>query len=277
MKIIKIFSVLGMAVLLAACQPREQDLTGGDPLEKAYQKIDRGQYDQAISDLEALYLKTPKNEIREALASAYAARAGIFVERYWGAVVGFGAPPGKVRPSKMSEATLQMFRQLEQRPELKGRKELRQLAEVLSSFSVWMDRLELLPTTDSAGQEDLREALFLLQEHDGRGGRLYRAILGLVLLKSQIVDGYEGWEKIEERLLAVFSGNLPGNTKQDVLCVVDFAAFADWSLDVVVRLREAVQDYGAAFPSKKKSLVTAVEQSNQIAAEFHRVGGQACR
>ncbi|MBX3041296.1 MAG: hypothetical protein KF789_11375 [Bdellovibrionaceae bacterium] len=272
------FLFLAMALALVACQPREQELTGGDPLEESYRLIDKGEYNQAIQSLEELASRDSRPAVVEALASAYAARAGVLVSRYWGAVVGFKAPLIQSQESRLeglSGQALRVLSQVEGRKDLTGADEFSKLARFLSVLGEWQERIDRLPTIPARQRDDLREALGILENHKAPGGRLYRALLGLILLKSEINDGFTGWESISASL-AVSFGKSPGKVKGDLLCVVDYEAFASWTRGLVKTLQSTALDVAVAYPSKKIEIEKAVDDSEKIASQYLRVGGRAC-
>lgn len=272
------FLFLAMALALSACQPREQELTGGDPLEESYRLIDKGEYDQAIRSLEELAARDSRPTVIEALASAYAARAGVLVSSYWGAVVGFKAPliqPRGTRLEGLSGQAVRVLSQVEGQKDLRGADEFSKLARFISVLSEWQERIDRLPTVPEARRDDLREALGVLEHHKSPGGRLYRALLGLILLKSEISDGFTGWERISASLAVGLEAS-PRRVKGDLLCVVDYDAFSIWVRGLVRILQSTALDVAVAYPSKKAEIGKAVDESEKIASQYLRVGGQAC-
>lgn len=267
-----------MALALTACQPREQELTGGDPLEEAYRRIDKGEYDGAIRSLESLASRDSRPAVTEALASAYAARAGVLVSKYWGAVVGFRAPliqANGPRTEGLSGQAVRVLSQVEGRRDLQGSDEFSKLARFISVLGEWQERVDRLPTVPETRRDDLREALNILDHHKSPGGRLYRAMLGLILLKSEISDGFSGWERISVSLSASLVKS-PESLRKDLLCVVDYGAFVSWAGGLVETLQSTALDVAVAYPSKKIEIQKAVDESEKVATRFLKVGGQAC-
>lgn len=273
------FVLILSAFFVMACQPREKSLTGGDPLEEAYRLIDQGKTTEAIESLEDLAAKKPTPKVFEALASAYAARAGIRIEKYWGAVVGFEAPL-KAQDHKLSGVPAQAARvlaQLDGRKNLVAQDEFTKLAEIIFTLAEWKKRIDDLPVVPPEHRDDVEEALLILEDHPEAGGRLYRALLGLILLKSEILDGFDGWIRIEERLTEWGSGNLPPQGKEDqMLCVVDYGAFIQWGQIIILRLQAVAEDVIVAYPSKKKELKPAIQQTRRLVHELEALGGKAC-
>ncbi|HRO66624.1 MAG TPA: hypothetical protein PL182_03560, partial [Pseudobdellovibrionaceae bacterium] len=156
-----------------------------------------------------------------------------------------------------------------------GADEFSKLARFISVLGEWQERVDRLPTVSEFQRDDLREALRILENHKSPGGRLYRALLGLILLKSEISDGFSGWNRISVSLSASFTKS-PESVEKTLLCVVDYGAFVSWSRSLVEILQSTALDVAVAYPSKKGEIQKAVDESEKVANQFLRVGGRAC-
>lgn len=274
-----VFIPLLTALLLGACTPKSDQHASKDRLEQAYRIMDKGDYDEAISQLEELSKEDTRPEVREALASAYAARAGIKIENYWGFLAGFQSP--KVSNEQVQNTTtvvriakvLNSANSSQKKTDSDGQDTITKMAQMFGALQLWQDRLNSLPAVRGGARKDLERAWSVMKDHEKSGGHLYRALLGLVLLKSDLTSGFDGWNKIELKLKdydPAKGGNLT------LQCTADLNAFGDWSLGVLVRLGDTVEDISIAFPSKRPELAGAMKESRRFTREFQRIQKGAC-
>jgi hypothetical protein len=266
-------SFLLLSFALAACSPKKDTALDKDPLETGYRLIDKGETSEAIAHFEELATKDERIQVKEALASAYSARAGIHVDNYWGFLVGFQAPLLQMQSLKTARTVSQARRiltQLEGHRELHGHQGLAELAQVVAAFEMWMNRIESLPVVAGDARRDIDRAMRVLFNDNRGGGRLYRALLGLVTLKSDLTVGFESWSQIDVQLTRVDLKN-PGSSKNNrLLCAVDVQAFADWTSGVLRRLNRTMEDVTIALPSKEQDLAGAMRDTARLAAELRQ-------
>jgi hypothetical protein len=264
------FLVIFAAVFLfSACTAQKDIRANEDPLEQAYQKIDKGDYDAAISDLERLVKSDPRPETKQGLASAYAARAGLKIQNYSAFISSFKAPLITTETIKKSPIISEIKKYLDkadQQTVSRRTEELEKIVKTLASIELWFERLEKLPIISGEQRDDLERALVVLDQGDTPGLRLYRAILGLVAIRSDVAEGFTSWNTVSTRLQA----------NQSKLCAVDLKEFALWGSAVIRRLSYTVSDVSVAFPSKKPTLLPAVAETQKISSTLSSVSEAKC-
>lgn len=245
--------VLTSLLVLGGCQ-KDKAEPQRDPLDAQYKLIDRGEYDQAISELQKLSLEDARPTVKVALASAYAARGGIRVEDYWGFVIGFEAPlvpPGTVP----SNATIESLQKIAK--QAKGDidpRDLKALGGIVNALSVWeryKDRVDAIPVVTGAALADVQIAAETLKSVQTPGGRLYRAILNLILFKSYVHSSQGLWDQFNEALQELINGNL------EVLCKFNFEQILTWLNPITYHLIETLNDLIVAYPDDRKELEDA--------------------
>jgi hypothetical protein len=177
-------------------------------VERAYQLIDNGQYSEAILVFQTLVENedTPTNRL--GLASAYAARAGVRVQKYWDLLF----PSLHALPPKTFASTEKMRLDWNQlMPLIPG--ELRPLLEphaqevfnANDQLETLRWRFQKIPKIQGASQrEDLMKAREALRDLESKGAHLYRAMLTLIVIRFDLEQtvlplqalektGTEGW------------------------------------------------------------------------------------
>ena len=276
---IRFFLFAVIALGLGACEPKKEKSYDHDPLDSQYRMIDRGDYDGAIRELEAMLQGQNTPRVREALASAYAARAGLFIENYWGFLVGFRAPllnVDRVNAGPTVTRARKILTQLNGDAEPTNRNAFGQLARFFGTLEIWADRIDKLPVVRGNARADLERALMVLDGTPSPGGRLYRALLGLVAFKSDIANGFEGWSRVEAILKKLDLSNPKSPVNAALLCQVDVKSFALWAGGIIARLSSTGSDVAVAFPSKRDEMNNAIVQSAQIARELQKAGQGGC-
>lgn len=281
MSLWKTFSLFCLFAAVVACAPKEDSSIQKDPLETGYQLIDKGQYTEAIGHLENLRREDPRPEVREALASAYAARAGLQIETYWSFLVGFQAPiltPERLGARGPSMRVNGVLGQMGGKSPAASQSGLIELANLLSTLELWREKIERVPTLRGPGREDAERALEVLRGNERAGGRLYRALIGLVAFKSDVVMGDEAWGKVELHLQGLDMANPASARNRDILCRIDVGAFRGWATGLVDRLIATGQDVIVAFPSKRPDIERALSQSGAVLQALNALPrGAACR
>lgn len=277
----KLLSFLFLLIAVVACAPKEDSSVQRDPLETGYRLIDKGQYTDAISHLEDLSRQDPRPEVKEALASAYAARAGLQIETYWSFIVGFQAPLlslDRVNSRLPSLKVNAILGQLDGKVPGSRSSGLAELARVISTLDLWQEKIDRIPSLKGTAREDAERALAVLQDTPRAGGRLYRALLGLVAFKSDLSVGFEAWNKIEAHLQALDLSRPDSPQNRAVLCRIDVRTFTQWATGLIGRLGSTGEDIAVAFPSKRHDVESAVGQSSAVMKTLQGwTRGKECR
>lgn len=260
--------VLGV---LSSCAPARDPSIDKEPLEKAHRSIDRGDYDSAISYLEDLSRRDGRPEVRQTLAAAYAGRAGLHVEKYWGFLVGFQAP--LLRPEDLqSTSSFSQLRKLFTGVETKSLPEkappVAHLGQSMATFELWRQRMDTLPSLDPQQLADLERAVAVLEGSPKAGARLYRALLGLTLLKTEVATGFTGWAQVQQHLMQLDWSHPQSEENRRKLCAMDLSSFRIWLGQTLRKLAVVANDVSAAFPSKKVEIDRAVQDSEKIIQQF---------
>jgi len=225
-----------------------------DPLDAKYKLIDRGEYNQAISELQELSVKDARPAVKVALASAYAARGGIRVEDYWGFVIGFDAPlvpPGTIPGNATIESIQKIAKQA--KGDMDPR-DVRALGNLVNAMAVWeryKDRVDAIPVVSGQALVDLTEAVKVLTAVETPGGHLYRAILNLILFKSYMVSSKDLWDQLNGIIEEIIKGNI------EVLCQFNFEQILSWLAPITYHLVETLNDLIIAYPDDRKDLEDA--------------------
>lgn len=232
-------------VLLASCAKSEKDSRPEDQTSQATTHMERGEYTEAISILVNLQTSHPEDaKISLHLASAYAGRAGLRVENYWGFTVGY---KGLFRKAPEPQAgPLIDLKGFESQAPKELRDAVTHLNGNLKEFYKIRRRLEQIPYVNADKRQDLYRALDAIKGHPTAGGRLYRSVLGLVVTRSTIEDTasvFNSWSK----------RNYP-------LCDAEFRLLVDWIAFSAGVLEELADDLSVAFPKDR--------------AEFKRAEGE---
>ncbi|MBX2988977.1 MAG: hypothetical protein KF802_13900 [Bdellovibrionaceae bacterium] len=272
--------LLSLFLVLGGCSPKPETPVDKDPVENAYRRLDRGDTSGAIAQLETLMREDPRPEVRDALASAYAARAGVFIDSYWGLISSFRAPVisnDQIRGTGVVARLARILTQLESRPELAGSQGLAQLVKVMASLELWQRRIDTLPVVEGPARQDLFRAMQVLEPTRKQGSRLYRALLGLVWFRSELQDGYHGWGRIEATLQKQDWRKTDPAQGRRILCDINFQQFTEWSARLVSVLGATIEDVTVAYPSKRDELRQAVRESERISRQFENAGRTTCR
>jgi hypothetical protein len=245
--------VLTCLMVFGGCQ-RDTAEPQRDPLDKNYQLIDKGDYEGAIRELQNLAAQDQRPAVRVALASAYAAHGGIRVENYWGFVIGFKAPlvPPESIPANATIESLQKIAK-QARGDLDPR-DLKALGGIVNALAVWdryKDRVDAIPVVTGAALADVQMAAEILKTVQTPGGRLYRAILNLILFKSYISASQGLWDQFNAVLQDLLRGRI------EVLCKFNFDQILNWLNPITYHLLETLNDLMIAYPDEHKDLEDA--------------------
>lgn len=186
-------AVLGL--LIGSCNKTPTPVSEeNDDVARAYKLIDADRPSEAIDLLEPRFQANPKRlVIRTALASAYAARAGIRVPRFAPLVVDLVQSETKTQSDVESEVVSRIKSlNLGSEAEAKAQDVLQDVLGIADLLR----RFDKLPDVQESQSSDLRKARSLLDDvpENDRGVRLYRAVIGAVevryTLKSEMIPRY---------------------------------------------------------------------------------------
>lgn len=244
-----------LLIALSSCQNKESE-KGKDPLEESYKLIDRGSYSEAIDLLIGLEKNDKRSQVRVALGSAYAARAGIKVDQYWGFVVGFKAPLMKVKAESVpATGKLESLQRIVQQANGKiDTQQMQALSELSQTIRVWdqyKDRVDAIPVVQGEALKDVHRAINVLALVKTPGGRLYRAILNLILFKTYVTASQDFWTRFNGSMEEAINGSLTS------LCKVEFPDLLGWLNPISYHLMETLTDLTVAFPESEKDFVEA--------------------
>ncbi len=186
-----ISTALGLIILVSfGCNRSHYSQGTEKKIEWAYQLIDQGYYTESIDLFLNILQEEDTPTVRLGLASAYAARAGIHVHTYWDLVL----PSVKAKPPATFESTTQFKKiwneKIDQLPaDLK--KDLGPKSEEILRAHHQMEtlkwRFQKIPVISTEEQNtDLVMARSYIKGLRSKGARLYRALLGLILIRHEV-------------------------------------------------------------------------------------------
>lgn len=240
-------------LVLSACQKKSEQEGDDFKIRQATSQIDKGDYDGAIASMQKLKAQSANPKISMVLASAYAARAGVKVENYWGFTVGYEALLPEVA-EKQAELEQNKFFQSETVKGLSKVIEPKLMTQVNEGFvqlNRIMSRIEKIPYSDREKRVDVQQAVKELTGVKTQGAALYKAILEIVLLRSAIGD-------IRDRVTHLTSKSLSP-------CQDDAEELLNWLQYSYQLLANIVADVAEAYPSRKPDLekVSGILQANE--------------
>jgi hypothetical protein len=230
---------------LTSCYTYVRNEPGQSRVDRAMHMMDEGRFDEAIEELKIVHEQIPSERNSQLLASAYAGRAGLRVEDYWDFVVGFKPWRDLDVSEEMPLSKLELQKISEKLSE-SDRERFLKLQEDFKELARLRKRVDTIPLFAKEKSGDLTEAIRLLESTETRGARLYRAVLGLVLLKSSFEDG----------------AGLSTQWESDgfELCTKTFPALIEWIGTSFANLQEILADIGKAYPHEQSEIVRWQEQ-----------------
>ncbi|CAE80531.1 hypothetical protein AB1A81_12585 [Bdellovibrio bacteriovorus] len=228
-------TLIAVILSLLACQSKEEPVTRESRLSKGHQLIDQSHWDEAIEYLTKLEQQDPHLHVRLALASAYAGRAGVRIEKIYSFVA--------VRNLKPQTVSLNAAR-MDQKTQ-----------ELMQSLGRYAAQWEKIPEVRASGREDLTRALQVLAEQPEAGARLYAATLRVVLLKSVVNEGLLNWQVV----------------RTQKICSDVVQPYYDWALQLLEHLILISQDLTSAFPGKKAEFSRYTEDLQRFKKEAEGV------
>lgn len=245
------FVALLIGLTVAGCGRPGSPENTDTRLNQAARAIDEGRFDDAITAATEVAAAEPRNERASLmLASAYAGRAGIRVENFWGFLVGFD---GFVDAggTKLSVDVLGL-RKYPLPASTKGQL-LSQFREILAVLMALQKRIFQIPYLELQNREDLRHGIEALKDSESPGARLYRAILLMVLIRSGIEDTQKEMKGLEG--------------DPDPLCNSQAGKSVEWFTYTIAHLLDMVLDLTRAFPNGLKEVV-AVKDEITMARDY---------
>lgn len=220
-------------VLALGCQNRRNERDREAHIQKAGSLIDQGNYDEAIRILENM---DPQNDSRMYLASAYAGRGGLKSPDYWTISRRYRQILAEEEKLDPEAALILDPKSIPAAVPRWIRIAIPRFDESLRSFNQTRKRLSAIPLIPVAARSDLEKARMVLNEVPTEGGHLYRAVLGIVLLRAYFEDGNELSEKLQQDSEGTCSP-IAGKILHALVIAYDY------SFDILRDLR-------IAFPSK---------------------------
>lgn len=244
------------ALLLAftlGCQNNRAERVRESELDRAGALIDQGRFDEAIHLLEDLRRDSGDTKIKIYMASAYAGRSGLKSVEYW-------------RIAKRYREILQNEDQApsDRRPILSPkslpalvprwiRYAIPHFDQRLREFNRVRSRLAALPLIGPEHRADLEKAREILTETMTEGSRLYRAVLGVILMRSY-------FEEANQRVELV-------NADSDRMCSPVVGKILN-DLKVSYQLTiEVLTDLRLAFPGKADDIDQALAKNQLTLAQ----------
>ena len=269
-----IYQLLIAVLLMASLSCQGQKASDRDPLADSNQKIDRGDYDGAIAALEELQTKDARPVVKSALASAYAARAGLKVEKLWNFVKTLNSPPITEESVKSSPDFLQSKDLISKNALILGKNsesELDQLAKSMAAFQSYRQKIESLPYIALEKRHDLKRGAAVLKGAETKGAHLYRAILNLVYLRSDLQDGFKYWEDVNTELKKLDLVDRKNPKNKLILCSIKISEFQDWLVGQFEQITEISEDIRFAFPSKANEMIAFDKSVKKYQEEVPRL------
>ncbi len=227
-----ILALTSVAVLImTSCQAKEELITREDRLSKGNALIDQGRYDEAIEYFTDLLKADSHPHVKLALASSYAGRAGLRLEKIYSFVV--------VRDLQVEPVSF---------VGLPVEKQTQNLMKSLVRYSRQWDKV---PQVNAAARADLARALAVLQGEKSAGVRLYSATLRVVLLKSVIEEGLTNWKQFRSQRY----------------CSDDLQPYFHWVMGLLDNLILIAEDLQLAFPEKASEYTQLLRDLKEIRRE----------
>jgi hypothetical protein len=165
-KVVRFTFIILLTLSTLSCQKKRD--TYANDYEQAQVLMEEGKYDSVITLLEPSLVKTPKNHsMRLLLASAYAARAGIFIISFKDFAKNFLDSPAVETGERKDSA----------------------LVSSINQVKAYIDKFNRIPLIQSEQQwNDVEHAVFVIEsESDFSGGAaVYSGLLRLVSLRYQL-------------------------------------------------------------------------------------------
>lgn len=209
-----ILIVFSFSVL--SCQSKEEPVARDTRLNEGSKLIDEGKYDEAIEYFHGLLQSDAHHHVKLALASAYAAKAGVKIEQIYSFV--------NVRNLKVETV------------HLTGLSVDEQTQNLMKSLMRYADQWQKIPAVSSESRVDLAKGLAVLSGESVPGARLYAATLRVVLLKSVVNEGIGQWKQL----------------KGKKFCSEVIQPYFNWALNLLDHLILLSRDLQGAYPEQSE-------------------------
>lgn len=190
-------------------------------MNRGFEYLDQQNYDQAVDYFQKLLKEDAHPQVRMALASAYAARAGVKFDNIYNFVAVKHKPVVRMQLAELNFSE--------------------QTNEVIHNLEDFLAQWDQVPSVTKTGRSDLEKAVGVLSETDNAGARLYSAILRVVVLKANVAEGLLSWE-------------LQAQNTGKKLCLKDIRPWWQWCEKVLSSLDHLGGDLQKAFPKKVDEL-----------------------
>lgn len=230
-------------VSVVSCSSKEDIETRENRMHRGFKMIDEKKYDDAISYFTDLAAKDDHYQIKLALASSYAARAGVKIENIYGFVVAKHSPTVDLQLSDLP---------LDQ-----------QVNNTIDNLQKIATQWEHVPSVSLNATADLQTALRVLAQNTEPGVRLYAATLRVVVLKSNINEGVKNWNRTRKN-------------KQHI-CTKDLRPYWEWILKIINGLKVLTVDLEYSFPQRSEDILqmrAEIEKFQEQASEVVLKGDQ---
>jgi tetratricopeptide (TPR) repeat protein len=185
--------IIAISGLFLACS--DENNTNKSEYDLANRYITEGQYNAAIALMESRVTAVPQdNEARRVLASAYAARAGIFMGQYFDIMAQIVE---RIKKAEDYLNSVSIFDQLEKDASGNTQKSifstLERIYRAIFNVQQIIGIFALIPELTEEQKRDLSTAVKVMSHNDSftQGALLYRGMLRLVLLKNNFRDKYD--------------------------------------------------------------------------------------
>ena len=258
----RLLLLISSILVFTSCQNSKPEVSVEDQNQRALTLIEKGQMDEAIEILKVQEASRPNDRSKTLLASAYAKKAGFEIQDYWGYTVGY--------PELVEEAQVVGKKGLEN---IFGQQlapviyqELEKQGMTGADLNLILKRLAQVPERTAEQIELLIQARDSLSQAESGGARLYRAIIGVVILKYALSRTVE---YIPKAALSPKSQ-----------CKKAWQTVSNWFLFSLQGLDEVLKDISIGFPSQATQAQEASGKIKQFIEELPQkkkeLTGQIC-
>lgn len=239
--LLTLLTMVTAVTTLAGCQNRLDDRNREQKIQEAGNLIDQGNYDRAIDVLTEVVATSPSNDARMYLASAYAGRAGVRTPDYFEIAQRYKQIVIEEAEEDIETASAIEVGTIPDAAPAWVRVFTPKYNENVLSFNRTRRRLSALPLLNSSGRQDMESARQVLTEVTTEGGHLYRAVLGIILLRTYFENANRLSILVKQDKMGICSTSV-GKVIHSIVVTYDFT-------------QDIVSDLAAAFPSKTEDAV----------------------
>ncbi|MBX3017560.1 MAG: hypothetical protein KF767_06715 [Bdellovibrionaceae bacterium] len=222
--------------LTLGCQNNRSERVRESEIDRAGALIDQERYDEAITLLEDMRKDSGQLKIKVYLASAYAGRAGLKSVEYWQVSKRYKQILEEEKNEDPKAAAILSPKSLPGAVPRWIRFAIPHFDKKLREFNRVRSRLSALPLIPEEKRADIEKARDVLSESANEGPRLYRAVLGIILMRSH-------FEEANERVAEL-------NTDKEGNCSPVVGSILHQLKISYVLTVEILSDLRLAFPSK---------------------------